>query len=133
MTPPANRPLSPHLQVYQPQLTAVLSITHRVTGVALGVGAIVLVWWLVAAATGPEAYDNARDFLGSWIGLVLLLGWTFSLFYHLANGIRHLMWDTGYGLDLESAYRSGYAVLAATVALTALAWIGALVAWGGHG
>ena len=133
MTPPANRPLSPHLQVYQPQLTAVLSITHRATGVALGVGAIVLVWWLVAAATGPEAYDNARDFLGSWIGLVLLLGWTFSLFYHLANGIRHLMWDTGYGLDLESAYRSGYAVLAATGALTVLAWIAALVAWGGHG
>jgi succinate dehydrogenase / fumarate reductase cytochrome b subunit len=128
---PAKRPLSPHLQVYQPQLTAVLSITHRATGIALGVGTLLLVWWLVAAASGPEAYDTAQSFIGSWFGIVLLFGWTISLFYHLANGIRHLMWDTGYGLDIESAYRSGYAVLGATAVLTLLAWIGALVAGNG--
>ena len=130
---PMKRPLSPHIQVYQPQLTAVLSITHRATGIALSVGTLLLVWWLVAAATSPDAFATAQGFLGSWIGTFLLFGWTISLFYHLANGIRHLMWDTGYGLDLESAYRSGYAVLAATGALTVLAWIAALVAWGGHG
>jgi succinate dehydrogenase cytochrome b subunit len=129
---PAKRPLSPHLQIYQPQLTAVLSITHRATGVALSVGAVLLVWWLVAAAAGPDSYEDAQGFFGSWFGAVLLLGWTISLFYHLANGIRHLVWDTGYGFDLPTAYRSGYAVIAATAALTLIAWIAALVA-GGNG
>src|ERR1700674_1731333 len=113
----ADRPLSPHLQIYRWQLTSVLSILHRATGVWLSAGAIPLVWWLVAAASGPEAYDGAEDFLGSWIGLLLLFGWTVALFYHLCNGIRHLVWDTGHGLDLRSVYMGGWLVLGATAAL----------------
>jgi succinate dehydrogenase / fumarate reductase cytochrome b subunit len=118
-----NRPLSPHLQVYRPQLTSVLSITHRATGVALAVGTLLLVYWLAAAAAGPESFARAQDFVGSPLGIVLLLGWSVALFYHLANGIRHLGWDAGFGLDLPTAYASGYAVLAATAVLTLLAWI----------
>jgi succinate dehydrogenase / fumarate reductase cytochrome b subunit len=124
------RPLSPHLQIYRPQLTSVLSITHRATGVALSVGTLLLVWWLVAAANGPEAYENVQRFLGSWIGLVLLFGWSLALFYHLCNGLRHLWWDTGHGLDLPSVYASGWAVLAATGLLTAIAWIAGFSQWG---
>jgi succinate dehydrogenase / fumarate reductase cytochrome b subunit len=118
-----NRPLSPHLQVYKPQLTSVLSITHRATGVALAVGTLLLVYWLVAAASGPDRFATAQDFIGSPVGIFLLLGWSVALFYHLANGIRHLGWDAGYGFELPAAYRSGYAVLIATAALTAISWI----------
>lgn len=125
----AKRPLSPHLQVYRPQLTSVLSILHRITGVALASGTLLLVWWLVAAAVGPEAYATASGFIGSWLGLFMLLGWSAALFYHLANGIRHLVWDAGFGFELETVYRSGWAVVIATVALTALAWLIGLVAW----
>ena len=118
-----NRPLSPHLQVYRPQLTSMLSITHRLTGVALAAGTFLLVWWLVAAATGPEAYATAQVAISSVIGRLLLFGWTLALFYHLCNGIRHLFWDAGYGYELKSAYASGWAVMAGSVALTLLAWI----------
>ncbi|WP_119167539.1 succinate dehydrogenase, cytochrome b556 subunit [Algihabitans albus] len=124
-----KRPLSPHLQVYRPQLTSVLSILHRITGLALAGGTLLLVWWLVAAAVGPEAYASATGFIGSWLGLFMLLGWSAALFYHLANGIRHLVWDAGYGFELETVYRSGWAVVIATIALTALAWIIGLVIW----
>lgn len=125
----AKRPLSPHLQVYRPQLTSVLSILHRITGVALAAGTLLLVWWLVAAAIGPEAYAAASGFIGSWLGLFMLLGWSAALFYHLANGIRHLVWDAGYGFELETVYRSGWAVVAATAVLTVLAWIVGLATW----
>ncbi len=118
-----NRPLSPHLQVYRPQLTSMLSITHRLTGVTLAIGTFLLVWWLVAAATGPEAYATAQAAISSVIGRLLLFGWTLALFYHLCNGIRHLFWDAGYGYELKSAYASGWAVMAGSVALTLLAWI----------
>ena len=118
-----NRPLSPHLQVYRPQLTSMLSITHRLTGVALAIGTFLLVWWLVAAATGPEAYATAQAAISSVIGRLLLFGWTLALFYHLCNGIRHLFWDAGYGYELKSAYASGWAVMAASVALTLLALV----------
>ena len=118
----AERPLSPHIQVYRWQLTSVLSILHRATGVALSLGAILLVWWLGAASDGPEHYAGMQRFLGSWIGLVLLFGWSVALFYHLCNGIRHLLWDTGYGLDLRSVYVGGWAVLAGTAVLTIVAW-----------
>ena len=121
--PAVPRPLSPHLQVYRPQLTSVLSITHRATGVALAVGTLVLVWWLVAAATGPEQFAVAQGFLGSWLGLLLLLGWSWSLFYHLCNGIRHLFWDAGKGFELKAAYASGWAVVLGSVALTVVAWL----------
>src|SRR3546814_12263005 len=106
-----NSPLSPHLQIYAWQWTMLLSITHRATGIALSAGTLLLVWWLLALATGPEAFATAQGFVGSWFGLLLLIGWTWSLFYHLCNGIRHLVWDTGAGFDLSTARGSGYAVV----------------------
>jgi succinate dehydrogenase / fumarate reductase cytochrome b subunit len=124
------RPLSPHLQIYRWQLTSVLSILHRASGIWLGVGAILLIWWLGAAADGPEAYAGFTSFLRSWLGLLLLLGWSAALFYHLCNGIRHLWWDSGHGLELPSVYASGWTVVAATAALTILAWVAALAQWG---
>ena len=123
------RPLSPHLQVYRWQLTMTLSILHRATGIALAVGAILLVSWIGAASDGPGSYARIQWFLSSWIGLLLLFGWSVALFYHLCNGIRHLMWDTGRGLDLKSVYASGWTVLAATAVLTLLAWIIGLSQW----
>lgn len=125
----ASRPLSPHLQVYRPQITSVLSISHRITGIALSVGTLLLVWWLVAAATGPEAYEDAQEFIGSWFGLLLMSGWTFCFWYHLCNGIRHLVWDTGHGLELPQVYLGGYIVVGASIGLTLLTWIVALIAW----
>jgi len=121
--PTDNRPLSPHLQVYRPQLTAVLSITHRLTGVALAVGTLVLVYWLVAAAGGADSYRAAQAVLDSWLVKLLLFGWTFALYYHLANGLRHLYWDTGNGFDLETVYLSGKIVVGMAAILTVLTWI----------
>jgi succinate dehydrogenase / fumarate reductase cytochrome b subunit len=120
---PSQRPLSPHLQIYRPQLTSILSISHRAAGIALAVGALFLVCWIVAAASGPASYADLRGFIHSWFGYLILFGWSVALFFHLCNGIRHLFWDAGYGFELKTAYASGYAVLVATVVLTALAWI----------
>ncbi len=117
-----KRPLSPHLQVYRFQWTMALSILHRITGVALAVGSLLLVYWLASAAGGPETFATAQAIVGSFLGRLFLFGWTFALFYHLCNGIRHLVWDAGYGLELDVAYRSGLAVLAASVALTLSSW-----------
>jgi succinate dehydrogenase / fumarate reductase, cytochrome b subunit len=125
-----TRPLSPHLQVYRWQLTSVLSILHRFAGIALAAGTIVLIWWLVAAAMGPGAYAGVRDFLGSWLGLLLLFGWSVALYYHLCNGIRHLFWDAGRGLELPQVYAGGWAVLATTAALTVVTWVVGLLHWG---
>jgi succinate dehydrogenase / fumarate reductase cytochrome b subunit len=127
VTTRSERPLSPHLQVYRPQLTSALSIFHRITGAFLALGTLLLTAWLVAAATGPDAFAAVQGFIGSILGYLLLLGWSAALFYHLANGIRHLFWDAGYGFELANAYRSGYAVLAATAVLTAAAWIAGLI------
>lgn len=113
-----NRPLSPHLQVYKPQITSILSITHRITGVALCGGAVLLTYWLMAATYGPEAFATAQAILGSWLGRIVLFGVVFSLWYHLANGIRHLAWDAGWGFDLEKLRMSGMAVIAFSVILT---------------
>jgi succinate dehydrogenase / fumarate reductase, cytochrome b subunit len=124
-----TRPLSPHLQIYRWQLTSVLSVLHRFAGIALSAGSILLVWWLVAAAQGPGPYAHIQHFLGSWIGLLLLFGWTVALYYHLCNGIRHLWWDTGQDLDLPGVYITGWAVLAATGALTVVSWIAGLIHW----
>jgi succinate dehydrogenase cytochrome b subunit len=123
------RPLSPHLQVYRWQLTSVMSILHRASGVALAVGAILLVSWVGAAADGPQPYAAFQGFMGSWLGLLLLFGWSVALFYHLCNGIRHLWWDTGRGLELTSVYASGWTVVIATAALTIIAWIAGLAHW----
>lgn len=116
------RPLSPHLQIYRPQLTSVLSVTHRGTGIALVAGSLLLVYWLLAAASGAEAYASAQALLGSWIGRIVLLGFSFSLFFHLCNGIRHLFWDVGLGFELKTTYASGAAVVIVSVAMTVVAW-----------
>ncbi len=125
--PASKRPLSPHLQVYRPQLTSILSITHRGTGIFLALGALYLVCWLLAIASGPDAYASVSAFSASIIGRLLLLGWTFSLFYHLANGIRHLVWDAGIGLDLKTTYMSGWLVVVGAAVLTVIAWVAAYV------
>ena len=122
-----NRPLSPHLQVYRLPFTALTSISHRISGVLLSGGALVLVYWVVATAAGPQAYATANASLGSLPVQLLLFVWTFVLFYHLCNGIRHLFWDAGYGFSLQAAQRSGQTVIGAAVALTLLAWLIALV------
>ena len=122
-----RRPLSPHLQVYKPQLTSVLSISHRITGVALAVGTLLLTWWLIAAAAGPDAFAVVQGFLGSWLGYLILFGFSYALMYHLCNGIRHLFWDAGYGFELETVYKSGWATVIASAALTVIAWAIAIV------
>lgn len=124
------RPLSPHLQIYRWQLTSVLSILHRMTGIALAVGAVLLVSWFGSAADGPASFGKFQNFLGSPVGLIMLFGCSVALFYHLCNGIRHLWWDTGRGLDLKSVYASGWTVLAATAALTVIVWGVGLSRWG---
>lgn len=119
----AKRPLSPHLQVYRWQWTMALSILHRATGCALAAGTLLLVYWLAAAAIGPGAFELAQAIIGSILGQLCLFGWTFSLYYHLCNGIRHLAWDAGLGFELDTAFRSGLAVIGASGALTLLSWI----------
>ncbi|MFD2262029.1 succinate dehydrogenase, cytochrome b556 subunit [Lacibacterium aquatile] len=118
-----NRPLSPHLQIYRWHLLMAMSIFHRVTGCALAVGTLLLTYWIVAAASGPAAFATASAIIGSWIGLLALFGWSFALFYHLANGIRHLIWDSGRGFAIPQAYLSGRVVLGVATVLTVLAWV----------
>lgn len=112
------RPRSPDVQIYRPQLTSVLSFTHRVTGLWLGLGSILLVVWLAVLAAGSNAAVAMDGLLHSWVGIVLLLGWTFALFFHRCNGIRHLAWDLDFGFELRSIYLSGWIVVAASVILT---------------
>ena len=119
---PTARPLSPHLQIYRWQLTMVLSIIHRMTGVALAVGTILLIALLLALAAGPDAYQTVRAFCSSWLGLLLLFGWSWALCFHLCNGIRHLAWDTGWGFEIPRAYLTGWTVVAASLVMTALIW-----------
>lgn len=125
---PGNRPLSPHLQVYRLPLTAWISISHRATGVALTVGTLLLAYWLGAAAYGPEAFARAQAFVGSAIGILLLLGWSFSLFFHLCHGIRHLLWDSGWGFEKDQYRTSSLVVLGAAGALTLITWIAGFTA-----
>lgn len=121
-----NRPLSPHLQVYRLPLLALMSITHRITGVGLVAGLVVLALWLGAAASGPEAFATAQSWMGSPIGYLLLFGWTVALFFHLGHGIRHLLWDSGWGYEIPQAYASAKVSLIATAVLTLVAWIAGL-------
>jgi succinate dehydrogenase / fumarate reductase cytochrome b subunit len=126
-----DRPLSPHLQIYRPQITSVLSILHRLTGVALTFGTLFLTWWLVSAAYGSEAFESCQAFLGSWFGHLLLWGFTFAVFYHLGNGVRHLVWDFGWGFELHELRRSGIAMIAFAVVLTLITLIAAYATGGG--
>ncbi len=122
-TVPYPRPLSPHLQIYRPQLTSILSILHRMTGVALAVGLLMLVCWLSALASGEAAFAHLNRFYTSPLGLFLLMGWTFALYYHLANGIRHLCWDMEWGFDLKTTYLSGWIVVGVSIVGTILTLI----------
>ena len=124
-----TRPLSPHLQVYRWQITMTMSILHRVSGVALTVGALGLAWWLLALAAGGDHYAHAAALIASPVGLVLLFGFSLSLVYHLLNGLRHLMWDMGWGYEIPEIYRSGWAVAVLTVVFTAAIWF---AAFGSH-
>jgi len=119
----SSRPLSPHLQIYNPQITSVLSILHRIMGVAMSVGSVLLVYWLSAAAYGPGAFATAQGFFGSVFGQLILLGLTFSLFYHLANGIRHLIWDIGLGFEMPMLRATGIVVVIIAFGLTTLTWV----------
>lgn len=125
------RPLSPHLQVYSPLINMMMSIAHRITGAALYVGTLLLAWWLVAAATGPEQFAYVSGFMGSPIGLLVLLGYTWALLHHMIGGIRHLIWDTGRGFDLATVDMLCWGTLILSLALTALLWIWGLIARGG--
>jgi succinate dehydrogenase / fumarate reductase cytochrome b subunit len=128
-----QRPLSPFLTVYRWQYTMALSILHRVTGCALSVGMLLLVYWLVAAATGSAAYDTARAFFAHPLVRVLLIGFSFAFFYHLLNGARHMTWDTGHGLERRDARLSGWIVFLGAIATTALFWFLLLRNHGGGG
>jgi succinate dehydrogenase / fumarate reductase, cytochrome b subunit len=125
-----ERPLSPHLQVYRWQITMTLSILHRATGVALALGAFGLVWWLVAVAAGGDTYQTFAGLAASIPGRIVLFAFSLCLFYHLLNGLRHLLWDIGWGLEIPRVYATGWSVLALTVVLTSVLWFFALNAGG---
>ncbi|MFN3615018.1 MAG: succinate dehydrogenase, cytochrome b556 subunit [Rubrimonas sp.] len=115
-----NRPLSPHLQVYKLEWTMVLSISHRIAGVGLTLAAVLICWWLLAAATDRAQFEMVDGLLTSWFGTLILIGSTFALWYHFCNGVRHLLWDAGYGFDLKAAQKSGKMAVAAAVVLSFL-------------
>lgn len=125
-----RRPLSPHLQAYDMmQMTSALSITHRITGVVWSAGLVFLVWWLCAAAAGESAFNSVQWVLGSFLGVIGLMGVTAAAWYHTLAGLRHLYWDSGRGFDLPTTYTTGRAVLIGTAALTALTWLVLLITW----
>ena len=121
-----DRPLSPHLTVYRPQITSMMSIFHRITGVAMALGAALVVWWLLAASIGADYFATADWVLTSWLGLLVMFGMSWALFYHLCNGVRHLVWDAGYGFELEHVSFSGIVVIVASGMLAIFLWITAL-------
>lgn len=124
-----RRPLSPHLQTYRWPVTMAASILHRASGVALAVGTLLMTWWLVAAATSDSAYGIATGFIGSWLGLLCLFGWTLALSYHLCNGVRHMLWDVGMGFEKARLDRVTWLVFALAILLTLVVWVVGLAAW----
>lgn len=125
-----ERPLSPHLGIYRKQLTSVLSILHRISGIGLSIGAFGVAWFLVALAGGDASYARFLACATSPVGLALLFAWTAGINYHLLNGIRHLMWDAGKGFDLPTVYRTGWIVVVLAIASTAAIWFFALTSGG---
>jgi len=125
------RPLSPHIQVYKFMLSYLMSGFHRVSGLALYFGVLLLAWWLVAAAAGPNAYGNFEWFIGSWIGKLVLLGYTWALLHHLLGGVRHLIWDLGYGFEPSERELLALATIVGSVALTVLVFVVGYLAMGG--
>ncbi len=118
-----KRPLSPHLQIYKPMLTMMMSIAHRITGAALAIGFALLAWWLVAISMGPEAYDCVQGFFGSLFGRALLFAFTWALIHHALGGIRHLIWDTGTGLDTTTIEIFALGTIIGSIVLTILVWV----------
>lgn len=127
----AARPLSPHLQIYSPLINMVMSILHRLTGVALYAGTVLVVWVLVAAASGPDYFATVTGLLGTWPGLIVLFGYTWALLHHLVGGIRHFIWDTGHGYDLKMIDLLSWGTLAVSATLTLLIWGYVLLSTGG--
>jgi succinate dehydrogenase / fumarate reductase cytochrome b subunit len=125
------RPLSPHLSVYRLMLTYVMSGLHRITGAALYFGMLLVAWWLVAAAAGPNAYANFEWFIGSWIGRLVLLGYTWALLHHLLGGIRHLIWDTIHGFEPAEREMLALATIVGSIALTLILWVVGYLVMGG--
>lgn len=119
----ANQPLSPHLQVYRPLVNMVMSIVHRITGASLYAGTVLMTWWLIALATGPEAYADFQWFIGSIVGRIILLGFTWALIHHMLGGLRHFVWDTGRGFDLATVDRMSWATIIGSVVLTVIVWL----------
>jgi succinate dehydrogenase / fumarate reductase cytochrome b subunit len=114
--------LSPHLTVWRPTITYVMSIVHRITGGALYFGTVLVAWWLLAASTSERQFEIAQMVVTSWIGLAVLIGFTWAMFHHLLGGIRHLIWDTGIGMEKHTSSRLGWATLAGSILLTLLVW-----------
>jgi succinate dehydrogenase / fumarate reductase cytochrome b subunit len=123
VSPEARRPLSPHLQIYRPMLTMMMSIMHRITGVALYAGTLLLAWWLIAASTDARAFATANSVLTSIPGQIVLLGFTWALFHHLFGGIRHFIWDTGRGMDHPEREYLAQATWIGGLALTVVVWV----------
>jgi len=129
--PRRARPLSPHLQVYKMMLTFVMSGFHRISGFVLYFGIVLLAWWLIAAAAGPNAYANVEWFMGSWIGRLVLLGYTWALLHHMLGGIRHLIWDTIHGFEPAEREMLALATLVGSISLTVVVWVVGYLAMGG--
>jgi succinate dehydrogenase / fumarate reductase cytochrome b subunit len=128
---PVQRPLSPHLSIYKPMLTMMMSIVHRITGAALYAGTLLLVWWLLAAASGPNAYAKVQWFMGTFVGRLILFGYTWALIHHMFGGVRHFIWDTGHGysaIEREWLVRIG---LAGSILTTVVLWIVGYAIMGG--
>lgn len=120
---PSSRPLSPHLQIYRRMMTMMTSIVHRMTGMGLYAGTVLLAWWLMAVASGPEAYGVFAGFIGSWFGRLVLFGYTWALLHHMLGGIRHLFWDVGRGFGLKTIEVTAWGALVGSVTLTVLVWL----------
>lgn len=113
-----NRPLSPHMTIYRPQVTSVFSILHRITGVAMTLGAVLVVWWFLAVATSPEYFETVDGLMTSWIGGLILIGSVWALWFHFCNGIRHLVWDLGMGMEIDDVAQTAWLTLAVSIILT---------------
>ena len=118
-----KRPISPHLQIYKPQITSVLSITHRLAGIVLGTGMLILIWWLLSIAIGPEMYKKTINIISSWFGLSVLLFLITAFCYHLLNGIRHLIWDTGRGIGMRAVNITGWLIILLSIAAPILIFV----------
>jgi len=125
----SERPLSPHLQIYRPMLTTMMSIAHRITGMVLYAGTLLVVWWLIALASGPQYFNLVQDIAGSFLGRLVLFGYTWALLHHALGGIRHLIWDTGRGFGLDTIEWLARATLGGSLVLTLVVWIIGYSVW----